>query len=167
MQTLSNPNGQKRWKIALRYLVVAALLIIGLFLADFFWGVGSYLNLYQPIEIKVVLFIVAFVAVSIVIDILKYALQKIGVQNLNSKIIYTVVLSVILISVYSLWYMDKSLNENFESCSGEIYPLEECGGIAERDVKNNVYLKIIMLSVLAFGSTALMLSATKLDKKES
>jgi len=46
----------------------------------------------------------------------------------------------------------------------ETYPLNVCGGIAERDVQRTYYLKVIMLSVLVFGSTALLLMTSNKEQ---
>jgi len=82
-------------------------------------------------------------------------------------IVYVVVFLVVVISVYWLWHMNKVLFNQWEWCAAqkEAYPLNVCGGIAERDVQRTYYLKVIMLSVLTFGATALLLMTS--DKERS
>ena len=68
--------------------------------------------------------------------------------------------------MYWLWHMDKVLTDHSEWCMAqeETYPLNVCGGIAERDVQRTYYLKVIMLSVLVFGSTALLLMTSNKEQ---
>jgi len=84
----------------------------------------------------------------------------------RKPIVYAVVVSVVAISLYWLWHMDRVLAEQFEWCRAqeEAYPLNVCGGIAERDIERTYYLKVIMLSVLAFGSTALLLMTSDKER---
>lgn len=78
-------------------------------------------------------------------------------------IVYTVVFLVVITSAYWLWHMDQIISGLSEWCIAqeEAYPLDVCGGIAERDIQRTYYLKVIMLSVLALGSTALLLMASE------
>lgn len=84
----------------------------------------------------------------------------------RKSIVYAVVFLVVLTSVYWLRHMEKVLTEQSEWCMAqeEAYPLNVCGGIAERDIQRTYYLKVIMLSVLAFGSTALFLVVSEKDR---
>ena len=76
-----------------------------------------------------------------------------------------VVFLVIVISLNWLWHMDKVLDEQAEWCMTQTtYSLDVCGGIAERDVQRTYYLKVIMLSVLALGSTGLFLTITNREQ---
>ena len=62
--------------------------------------------------------------------------------------------------------MDKVLDDQAEWCitQKESQPIGVCWGIAERDVQKTYYLKVIMLSVLAFGSTALLSMASDKER---
>lgn len=76
-----------------------------------------------------------------------------------------VVIFVLTISLNWLWHMNKVLDRQSEWCMAQTtYSLDVCGGIAERDVQKTYYLKVLMLSVLAFGSTGLLLSIS--NKKQ-
>lgn len=76
-----------------------------------------------------------------------------------------VVLSVIVVSLIWLWHMNKVLDQQSEWCMTQTtYSLDVCGGIAERDVQRTYYLKVLMLSVLVFGSTGLFLAITNKDQ---
>ena len=81
----------------------------------------------------------------------------------RNRLVYGVVILVLAVSFYWLWHMDRVLTEQSEWCRAqeEPQPLEVCWGIAERDVQRTYYLKVIMLSVLAFGSTGLLLATSK------
>jgi len=85
----------------------------------------------------------------------------------RKPIVYAVVFLVVATSISWLWHMDKVLDDQVEWCQAqkEPQPLEVCWGIAERDVQRTYYLKVIMLSVLAFGSTALLSMVS--DKERS
>ncbi len=73
---------------------------------------------------------------------------------------------VMVTSVYWLWHMDNVLTDQAEWCiaQDETYPLNVCGGIAERDIERTYYLKLIMLSILVFGSTALLLMVSEKER---
>jgi len=64
--------------------------------------------------------------------------------------------------------MDKVLTDQAKWCIAQekTYPLNVCGGIAERDVERTYYLKIIALSVLAFGATGLLLTVSNKNNSE-
>lgn len=80
--------------------------------------------------------------------------------RLRKPIACVAVLLVVVISLNWLWHMNKVLNEQVEWCDAqkEALPLDVCGGIAERDVEKTYYLKVLMLSVLAFGSIRVFLA---------
>lgn len=85
-------------------------------------------------------------------------------KNLTQKrIVYFVVLLVAFTSFYQLWKLDKLLKEQSEWCFAqeEAYPLNACGGIAERDLSRTYYLKILMFSILVYGSTSLVVLVNK------
>ena len=88
-------------------------------------------------------------------------------MNFRKTIVCAVVLVVILISIYWLWDLDRVLTKQAEWCTTqtEAYPLNVCGGIAERDIQRTYYLKVIMLAVLAFGSMRLILLVSRENQK--
>ena len=82
------------------------------------------------------------------------------------SIAYAVILFVLIVSFYWLIHSDRVLTKQFEWCDAqeEPQPYELCYGIAEREFQSFYYLKIITLSVLAFGSTAIFLMASDKER---
>lgn len=82
-------------------------------------------------------------------------------------IAYLAVILVVLISASWLWHLNTILTKQNEWCISENVSLkpELCGGIAERDIQRAYYLRIIMLSILTFGSAGMLLAAS--EQRES
>lgn len=77
--------------------------------------------------------------------------------------VYLVVLFTVAASAYWFWETQLLLSDLSNACVNEMesFPLEICGAIAERDIWSTYYLKVLALSVLALGSTALMLTTSR------
>ena len=86
--------------------------------------------------------------------------------RLRRLIVCIVVFLVIAVSLGWLWRMDNVLNEQMAWCDKQkdAMPLNVCGGIAERDIERTYYLKVLMMSVLVFGSTGLLLMITNKER---